>query len=362
LEGFSDNETRNEETTMKTLRKGSEMKTLATIRSLAALTALVGFMAACGGDGGGSIVNPGGSLSIQLTTMKIKSPRLGDQGVCLSPKIQIDVPAGAACDISNFARIRDGIYLYREGDSRLDDRIPLASPRRIRVNSNRCVLELRPMAQLLENTNFVLETSFEGSNGQAFSPTESIQFQTGSLAQSQQICGADSFTVLADNGSGVARNWIPVTNILYTGLRDASGNIILPDGRQLIDLALGNINSMLSSLLGLSSTPNPIKIRMDRRPDLLSLKESLILRVYEGTLTVPGMQNSGDYQDLSFSLDDFEISQSGLSWNVWVRLPGNMFFYETGKTYVFVLLNTLQDSSGRFLDAIYMNAVRPPAN
>lgn len=346
---------------MKTLRKGSKMKNLTMIRGLVGLAALASFMTACGGDGNQTVIDPRTSFSVQLSDIEIISPSLGQQGVCLRPKIQVDVPSGATCDTANFGKIRDGIFLYREGDDRVADRINLASPRRISIGNDRCVLELKPMITLLEETNFVLETSFTDISGQAFSPTESITFKTGSLAQSQQSCGDDSFSVLADNGSGVARNWIEITNIAYTGLRDANGDYILPDGNELLDVALGSANSMLTSLLGLSSTPNPIKIRFDRKPDLLSLQESLILRVYEGTLAVPGMQDSDDYQDFPISSSDIELVQSGLTWNAWVSLPGNMY-YENGMTYIFVLLNTLQDKDGRFLDAIYMNAVRPPAN
>lgn len=346
---------------MKTLRKGSKMKNLTMIRGLVGLTALASLMTACGGDGNQSRVNPRLTFSLQYGDIEIISPSIGEQGVCLRPKIQVDVPSGATCDTANFDTIRDGIFLYREGDNRAADRIALASPRRIEIENDRCVLELKPAVTLLENTNFILETSFTDVSGQAFSPTESITFKTGSLAQSLQSCGDDSFSVLADNGSGVARNWIPITNVAYTGLRDANGDYILPDGNELLDVALGSANSMLTSLLGLSSTPNPIKIRFDREPDLLSLQDSLILRVYEGTLAVPGMQSSDEYQDFPISASDIELSQSGLTWNAWISLPGNMY-YENGMTYVFVLLNTLQDTSGRFLDAIYMNAIRPPAN
>ncbi|MGA0164340.1 MAG: hypothetical protein ACO3LE_08900, partial [Bdellovibrionota bacterium] len=313
------------------------------------------------GRSNNSLLNPSLNFSLAIDDIEIITPRIGEQGVCLRPKIQVDVPSGATCDTANFGKIRDGIFLYREGDDRVADRINLASPRRISIESNRCVLELKPADTLLENTNFVLETSFNDISGQAFSPTESITFKTGSLSQSLQECGDDSFKVLADNGSGVARNWIQITNIAYTGLRDANGDYILPDGNELLDVALGSANSMLTSLLGLSSTPNPIKIRFDRRPDLLSLQESLILRVYEGTLAVPGMQSSDEYQDFPISASDIQLLQSGLTWNAWVSLPGNMY-YENGKTYIFVLLNTLQDTGGRFLDSIYMNAVRPPAN
>ena len=346
---------------MKTLRKGSKMKNLTMIRGLIGLTALASFLTACGGDGDNTIINPGLGYSVELNDIRIISPNTGQQGVCLRPKIQIDVPSGATCDTINFDSLRDGIFLYREGDDRRNDRIDLASPRLISMEGDRCVLELKPIYTLLENTDFVLETFYTRFSGQAFTRTESISFKTGSLSQSQQSCGDDSFSVLADNGSGVARNWIPITNIAYTGLRNANGDYILPDGNELLDVALGSANSMLTSLLGLSSTPDPIRIRFDRKPDLMSLKDSLILRVYEGTLAVPGMQDSDEYQDFQIGTSDIELVQSGLTWNAWVSLPGNMT-YENGYTYIFVLLDTLQDVNGRFLDAIYMNAVRPPAN
>jgi len=344
---------------MKTLRKGSKMKNLTMIRGLIGLTALASFMTACGGDGNNSLLNPSLNFSQAIGDIEIITPNIGDQGVCLRPKIKIDVPSGATCDSANFGRIRDGVFLYREGSDRAGARILLSSPRITEIENNRCELELMPELTLLDNTSFVLETSFDDISGQAFSPTESITFKTRGLGESQANCIDDHFNVAADNGSGAARGWQPITSIVYTGLRDDNGDYILPDGDDLLGVLLGSANSILNTLLGLSPIPNPMTIRFDRKPDAASLQESLILKRYEGINLVPGSLANSTGVTIPLDIQESDITPISGQFGAWraaIHLPYN-YAYQSDHTYIFILLNTLQSTDGRFLKNVYMNSV-----